>query len=71
MHYFNENLRNWLLGKSEIDHGCSMAIPPSESPQDLLDKFKITKDDKIVKKLNKLGYDVKTVYILSKKSSVI
>ena len=38
MQYFNETLRNWLLGKSEIDYSC---VPPApeESPQELLEKF--------------------------------
>lgn len=67
MMYFNENLRNWLLGNSEIDG----IIPPTESPQDLLSKYQTTKDTnelaKINKKLSKLGFEVKTVHILSKK----
>ena len=72
MIYFNENLRNWLLGKSEIDDEC-FAIPPVvESPQELLNKYQKTQDkgelSKINKKLNKLGYEVKTIHILSKKS---
>lgn len=72
MFYFNENLRNWLLGKSEIDDECSAIPPVTESPQDLLNKYQITKDkgelSKISKKLNKLGYEVKTVHILSRKA---
>lgn len=72
MMYFNENLRNWLLGKSEIDDECSAVPPVSESPQDLLAKYQTTKDkseiSKISKKLSKLGYEVKTVHILSKKT---
>lgn len=57
MMYFNENLRNWLL----------------ESSQDLLMKYQTTNNkseiSKINKKLNKLGYEVKTVHILSKKKT--
>jgi len=72
--YFNENLRNWLLGKSEIDDECSAVPPATESPQDLLAKYQTTKDkaeiSKINKKLNKLGYEVKTVYILGRKESI-
>jgi hypothetical protein len=63
--YFTENLKNWLMGKSEIDYECT-----SESPQDLMTKLNKTKDkdeiSKINKKLNKLGYEVKTVQIISK-----
>lgn len=70
MIYFNENLRNWLLGKSEIDSMQPM-IAPVESPQDLLSKYQATNDTrelaKINKKLGKLGFEVKTVHILSKK----
>lgn len=73
MIYFNENLRNWLLGKSEIDYGCSAVPPIVESPQELLDKYQKTQDkvelSKINKKLNKLGYEVKVVHILSRKST--
>jgi hypothetical protein len=73
MFYFNENLRNWLLGKNEIDDEC-LAVPPvEESPQQLLDKYQKTQNkgelSKINKKLSKLGYEVKTVHILSKKSN--
>lgn len=72
MIHFNENLRNWLLGKSEIDDQPCSAVPPiTESPQELLDKFQKTNDKgelaKINKKLNKMGYEVKTIHILSKK----
>ena len=69
MQYFNETLRNWLLGKSEIDYSC---VPPApeESPQELLEKFEKSSDkseiSKISKKLNKLGYEIKTVHVLSK-----
>jgi hypothetical protein len=72
MIHFNENLRNWLLGKNEIDYGYS-AVPPviEESPQELLDKFQKTQDKgelaKINKKLGKLGYEVKTIHVLMKK----
>lgn len=69
MQYFNETLRNWLLGKSEIDYSC-FASPPEESPQELLDKFKKSSDkseiSRISKKLNKLGYEIRTVHVLSK-----
>ena len=72
MIYFNENLRNWLLGNSEID-SMQPTIAPTESPQDLLSKYQKTQDTqelaKINKKLNKLGFEVKTVHILSKKPS--
>jgi len=71
MFYFNENLRNWLLGKSEIDDECPAVPPAVESPQELLNKYQKTQNknelSKINKKLNKLGYEVKTVHILSKK----
>lgn len=71
MIYFNENLRNWLLGKSEIDDECAAIPPVTESPQDLLTKYQKTQDkaelSKINKKLNKLGYEVKVVHILSRK----
>jgi hypothetical protein len=72
MFYFSENLKNWLLGKDEIDYDC-MAVPPvEESPQELLEKFKKSNDrseiSKINKKLNKLGYEIKTVHILNKKN---
>ena len=72
MFCFNENLRNWLLGKNEIDDEC-LAIPPIiETPQELLEKFQKTQNkgelSKINKKLNKLGYEIKTVHILSKKT---
>lgn len=73
MMYFNENLRNWLLGKSEIDDECP-ATPPviEESPQELLTKFQQTSNKgelaKINKKLGKLGYEVKVVHILSRKN---
>lgn len=70
MIYFNENLRNWLLGKSEIDDECPAVSPVSESPQQLLNKYQKTQDkgelSKINKKLNKLGYEVKIVHILTK-----
>lgn len=73
MFYFNENLRNWLLGKSEIDSECSAVPPVTETPQQLLDKFQKTRDKgeiaKINNKLNKLGYEVKTVHILSRKGT--
>lgn len=72
MIYFNENLRNWLLGKNEIDHECSAVPPLEESPQELLDKFQKTQDKgeltKINKKLNKLGYEVKTIHLLQRKN---
>jgi hypothetical protein len=71
MIFFNENLRNWLLGKSEIDHECASVPPVVESPQELLDKFQKTQDkselSKINKKLSRLGYEVKVVHILSRK----
>lgn len=71
MIYFNENLRNWLLGNSEIDSPQMPTIPP-ETPQELLNKYQKTSNPKelakINKKLNKLGFEVKTVHILSKKS---
>lgn len=72
MIYFNENLRNWLLGKSEIDDECTAIPPVEESPQELLNKFQTTNNKaeiaKINKKLSKLGYEVKIVHILSRKS---
>lgn len=72
MTYFNENLRNWLLGKSEIDDPCAAVPPSQETPQQLLDKYQKSNNKKelakINGKLNKLGYEVKTVHILSKKS---
>ncbi len=71
MVYFNENLRNWLLGKSEIDGACSALPPIQETPQQLLDKYQKTADkkelSKIANSLNKMGYEIKTVHILSKK----
>jgi len=71
MQYFNETLKNWLLGKSEIDYECPSMPPVQESPQELLDKFRTIEDKseivKIKNKLNKLGYEIKTVHILSKK----
>ena len=73
MFCFNENLRNWLLGKSEVDEPC-IAVPPIiESPQELLDKFQKTNDKselaKINKKLSKMVYEVKVIHILSKKDA--
>lgn len=71
MNYINENLRNWLLGKEEIDYGCF--TPPEDSPNELLEKFKKSNDKseiaKISKQLNKMGYEVKTVHVLTKKKS--
>jgi hypothetical protein len=71
MIYFNENLRNWLLGKSEIDDECTAVPPVVESPQELLAKFQTTQNKgelaKINQKLGKLGYEVKVVHILSRK----
>ena len=71
MIYFNENLRNWLLGKSEIDDNCSCVTSLEETPQQLLNKYQKTDDKreltKISNKLSKLGYEIKTVNILSKK----
>jgi hypothetical protein len=72
MIYFNESLRNWLLGNNEIDGPMQPTVAPSESPQDLLSKYQKTQNAqelaKINKKLSKLGFEVKTVHILSKKS---
>ena len=69
MIYFSENLRNWLLGDSEIDKPS--ILPIQESPQDLLTKYQTTNNKnelkKISNKLNKLGYEIKTIHILSKK----
>lgn len=71
MKYLNENLRNWLLGQSEIDQTHPLILPPDDSPEQLLEKFKSTQDKneilKINKKLSKMGYEVKTFHVLSKK----
>lgn len=70
MFYFNENLRNWLLGKSEIDDECSAVPPVTETPQELLNKAQTANKAelaKITKKLSKMGYEVKIV--LAKKHS--
>ncbi len=68
--YINENLKNWLLGKTEIDSFCP-SIPPDENPQNLLNKFQNTQNknelEKISKKLSKLGYEIKTMYVLKKR----
>lgn len=70
MKYINETLRNWLLGKSEIDSFCP-SVPPDDSPEILLGKFSNTQNksemDKISKKLSKLGYEIKTVHVLKKR----
>ena len=70
MSYVNENLKNWLLGKSEIDNMCSAIPPAQDNPEHLLELYKQAKSndkDKIAKKLDKLGYEVKILYILSRK----
>lgn len=70
MMYFNENLRNWLLGKSEIDDECAAVPPVDELPQELLAKAQTSNKaelSKINKKLSKMGYEIKMV--LSKKES--
>lgn len=67
-----ESIRNWLLGKSEVDnYGASVPpVPKDNNPEKLLAMYKEAKPidkDKIEKKLSKMGYEVKTLYILSKK----
>ena len=71
MIHFNENLRNWLLGKSEIDDECSAVPPATESPQELLGQLQKVQNKvelaKINKKLSKMGYEVKTIHVVKKK----
>lgn len=65
-----ESIKNWLLGNSEIDKYCP-SVPPYDNPEQLLELYKQAKQpvdkDKIEKKLGKMGYEVKTLYILSRK----
>jgi len=45
-------------------------LPPVDNPDHLLELFKQAKPpdkDKIARKLGKLGYEVKTFYLLSRK----
>lgn len=68
MCYINENLRNWLLGKSEVDERCSSIPPPTETPEAILQLYSTTNDkvelEKLNRKLKKLGYEVKTIHVL-------
>jgi hypothetical protein len=70
--YINENIRNWLLGGSEIDPPCPAIPPHQETPEKLFHKFQNASDkkeiSKIVSKLEKLGSEIKTVHVLNKKS---
>lgn len=68
MCYINENLRNWLLGMSEVDERCPSIPPPTESPEAILQLYSKTTNkielEKLNLKLKKLGYEIKTVHVL-------
>ena len=73
MIHFNENLRNWLLGKSEIDDECSAVPPPvTETPDQLIGQLQKVQNKAelaiINRKLSKMGYEIKTVHVVKKKS---
>jgi hypothetical protein len=72
MQYINETLKNWLLGKSEIDKVCPAVPPAAKSPDKLLELYRKAQQgtgdiSKISQELDKLGYEVKTIHVLRKK----
>lgn len=74
MQYINETLKNWLLGKSEIDQDYFAVPPKQKTPDRLLELYKKAEQDsnktdltKINKELEKLGYEVKVLHLLQKK----